>query len=265
MPSASLVAAAAAAFAWIIYKRRSTACKILPSGAVDIENPTEDNLKAHWEDRWSPGQPLPPWKFAEKVQQYEKDYEWIVSHLGGAASARDQMKRVLVPLCGDAPIVGHLLAKGHHVTGIEYVPSAVERLKNSLGEKDWKVSKHDTHTLHEAADGSVSIWQGDVFAFRSSVPFDAIYDRAALVAIGPDNRERYLAVTLSCIRRGGTIYLETFERPNEPDAGPPFSVPPPQVARLLVPHAIQQIDHNPAAKTVPGRDWICHRFLLRKQ
>ena len=61
---------------------------------------------------------------------------------------------------------------------------------------------------------------------------DAVYDRAALIAIPLDEQPRYARHILSLVRPGGVILLLTYDLPRPPEQGPPFSVPPDRVPEL---------------------------------
>ena len=62
---------------------------------------------------------------------------------------------------------------------------------------------------------------------------DAIYDRAALVALPPEQRERYVAHCLSLLKPGGSILLITYDAPVADDQGPPFPVRHKTIERLF--------------------------------
>lgn len=66
--------------------------------------------------------------------------------------------------------------------------------------------------------------------------FDAIWDRASLVAIQPNLREAYVNVISKLIQPGGKILLCTIERRTGDEdiisKGPPFSIPEKEIRRL---------------------------------
>ena len=52
----------------------------------------------------------------------------------------------------------------------------------------------------------------------------AVYDRASLVALPPDMRERYARHLVDILPRGTQILLVTFDYPQAEMQGPPFAV-----------------------------------------
>lgn len=142
--------------------------------------------------------------------------------------------KVFVPLCGKALDLELLAARGWRVTGSELVPLAVEQFFQERGIAP-ATRAHPSGTEYASSlegAGSVAIVVGDVFAFEpEGGPFDAIFDRAALVALDPSDRARYAEKLSSVLRPGGRMLLVTFE--HDVGAGPPHSVPADEVERLF--------------------------------
>jgi len=131
---------------------------------------------------------------------------------------------VMVPLCGKSPDLLWLARRGHDVVGIELSEVAVEGFFNDHNlefarEADGPLSRY-TATEH-----SVTIVCGDYFDFQSP-PFDALYDRGALVALTGDLRPRYVAHTNQLLKPGATRLVITLEYDQQMVNGPPFSVMP---------------------------------------
>ena len=142
--------------------------------------------------------------------------------------------RVLVPLAGKSLDMLWLAAQGHRVLGVELSQLAVEQF----------FSEHAlTPTVTQLAHGTrysvdgIELICGDVFALDDSVLADcsAVYDRAALIALPQDMRERYAAQVYGRLPAGSRGLLITLEYPQDEKAGPPFSVDEPEVARLYGP------------------------------
>ncbi|MEM6275986.1 MAG: thiopurine S-methyltransferase [Pseudomonadota bacterium] len=131
--------------------------------------------------------------------------------------------RVFVPLCGKAEDLAWLAAQGHDVVGAELDARAVAAF---FAEHDLapEISRQGGLTLYAA--GSVSIWQGDIFALNAEAlgPVDATFDRAALVALPPEMRARY-APHLTALTSRAPQLLITYEYTNPEMQGPPHSVP----------------------------------------
>lgn len=97
---------------------------------------------------------------------------------------------VLVPLCGKTIDIAWLLEKGHAVIGVELSEQAVIELFDELGVVP-AISIVGELTLYSA--DSLQIYVGDIFKVTSEMlgKVDAIYDRAALVALTTGVRVAY--------------------------------------------------------------------------
>lgn len=132
-------------------------------------------------------------------------------------------RRVLVPLCGKSEDLAFLAARGHEVVGIELVESAVKDffLEHGL---DPEVSASGPFVRYRAA--GLTLLAGDLFdATPEHVgPVDALYDRAALVALPSSLRERYARHLRGLLAPGSTGLVITFEFEREGYEGPPFPI-----------------------------------------
>jgi len=130
--------------------------------------------------------------------------------------------RVFLPLCGKSRDLGWLLERGYRVVGIELSQVAISQLFEDLGLTP-QVTTAGALTHYAVED--MDIFVGDVFALTAEAlgPVDAIYDRAALVALPPQTRPRY-AAHLVAIASAAPQLLVTFEYDQSRLDGPPFSV-----------------------------------------
>lgn len=137
--------------------------------------------------------------------------------------------RVFVPLCGKTRDIAWLLSQGYRVCGAELVETAIEQLFDELGMVP-VITTEGAGRHYRAAD--VEIFVGDLFALSAAAlgTVDAVYDRAALVALPPDMRERYVA-HLSELTHGAAQLLVTFVYDQSLMSGPPFSVSRDEVRR----------------------------------
>lgn len=139
---------------------------------------------------------------------------------------------VFVPLCGKTLDISWLIAQGLNVVGAELSQMAVEQLFEQLGAEP-KVS-HEENVLRYEAHG-VTIFCGDIFHLSASLigKLDAVYDRAALVALPFEMRNRYTE-HLRVISNAAPQLLITFDYDQAKLNGPPFSVPDSEVERHYV-------------------------------
>jgi thiopurine S-methyltransferase len=142
----------------------------------------------------------------------------------------DRDDRVFVPLCGKTLDIFWLLSRGYRVTGVELSELAIVQLFEELGVAP-QVSDAGKHKLYSATN--IDVFVGDFFELSADVlgPADAIYDRAALVALPEDMRKRYTK-HLTAITDNAPQFLITFEYDQSQMDGPPFSVSDEEVKRL---------------------------------
>ena len=134
--------------------------------------------------------------------------------------------RVFVPMCGKTLDIGWLLARGYRVAGAELSKIAITQLFEQLGPQlaaAPTIAAHGKHQ-HYSAPG-IDIFVGDIFELSADVlgPVDAVYDRAALVALPPEMRDRYTAHLMALTGRAPQLLLN-FEYDQSAMPGPPFSV-----------------------------------------
>lgn len=150
-----------------------------------------------------------------------------VSHLGPGS-------RVLVPLCGKTLDMLFLREKGHPVVGVEFVEEAVQAffVENALPHT---VVTHDDLRCYRG--DNLEVWAADFFALETSHlgPCEAVYDRAALIALPPDLRVRYAAHLTRLMSAGSSLLGITLSYPQEQIAGPPFAVWSDEVHHLFGP------------------------------
>jgi len=138
---------------------------------------------------------------------------------------------VLVPLCGKTEDLAFLAAHGHEVVGIELVEEAVRAFFDEHATTA-VATRHEACVEYRA--GMITIFAGDVFAVTRELAgqIDALYDRAALVALPPDVRPRYVKHLRALIEPAAPGLVVTLEYPDEGIAGPPFAVREPEVREL---------------------------------
>jgi thiopurine S-methyltransferase len=134
---------------------------------------------------------------------------------------RAKGKRVLVPLCGKTPDLLWLEAQGNEVVGVELSELAVRAFfdENNL---DFERTE-GALTQYRARERRVTLYCGDYFAFDAG-PFDAHYDRGALVALTPDLRARYARHTSERLTDDAEQLVITVEYDQAVCDGPPFSL-----------------------------------------
>jgi thiopurine S-methyltransferase len=139
-----------------------------------------------------------------------------------AALSLPKGSRVFVPLCGKTLDIPWLLSKGYRVAGAELSKIAIEQLFMELGAEP-KVSR--AGEVDHYSSTNIDIFVGDILHLSSEVLglVDAIYDRAALVALPEDLRKRYTAHVMSITEKAPQLLI-CYEYDQSLMEGPPFSV-----------------------------------------
>lgn len=167
---------------------------------------------------------------------------------------------VFVPLCGKTLDLGWLAGRPEVelVVGTEAVEVAMKDLQESPGPivGFQKIPEGDAVRpprfaswagavlRPDGAVGRVVILEGDHFdldrpdmpaytAGGESPQVPAVWDRASLVAIRPQDREKYAQVYDRVVSPGGKILLTTFDYDPKAAMGPPHTVPESEVRRLF--------------------------------
>jgi thiopurine S-methyltransferase len=130
--------------------------------------------------------------------------------------------RVLVPLCGKSVDLLWLEQQGLDVTGVELCEIAVRAFFAESG-ITFDIETGDGLPKFRARGRRLAIHCGDYFEHAGG-PYDAVYDRAALVALPPELRPAYAAHTKSLMKPEAHHLLITLEYDQSKVNGPPFSV-----------------------------------------
>jgi len=151
---------------------------------------------------------------------------------------------VFVPLCGKSRDMLWLLRQGYKVIGIEISQQAAESFfeENKL---PVKVSEEEKFTRYDAQE--LSILCGDFFDLTNSdlKTITAVYDRASLIALPPEMRERYVEHIKVIMPDKSQMFLVTMEYAQEEMNGPPFSVKETEVRELYADQKVELLlKHN---------------------
>lgn len=147
---------------------------------------------------------------------------WLVAHLPRLALAAGA--RVLVPLCGKSLDLGWLADRGLRPVGVEISPLALEALFAARGVE--APERASAGALERWTGGGIEAFCGDFLALDAETlgPCDALWDRAALIALPAHLRPAYVRHCAALVRARATGLLVTMEYDAGAIEGPPFSV-----------------------------------------
>ena len=163
---------------------------------------------------------LERWKTNEIGFHANKANHFLVKYFGEVGVGKGA--RVFVPLCGKSLDLHWLLAQGYRVAGAELSRIAVELLFEELGVKP-RLTEMGELTRYSADE--IEIYLGDIFNLTREVlgKVDAIYDRAALVALPEEMRVKYTKHLMEITECAPQLMID-FVYDQSLRQGPPFSV-----------------------------------------
>ncbi len=142
--------------------------------------------------------------------------------------------KIFVPLAGKSLDMVWFASQGYRVLGVELSTLAIRQFIAEHGVvPEVRESKYGTHYLA----GAIEVICGDVFSLDAQALADCsvVFDRAALIALPPDLRRRYVRELYSLLPQGCRGLLITLEYPEGEKNGPPFSVSESEVRDLYGP------------------------------
>lgn len=160
------------------------------------------------------------WQRGEIAFHQSRANPLLVTHFAALNLAKDS--RVFLPLCGKTLDIAWLLAAGYRVVGAELSKIAIDELFQSLGLPP-TITKAGELT-HYSAD-NIDIYVGDIFKLSPQTlgRVDAIYDRAAIVALPAELRQQYTSHLVNITQAAPQLII-TYEYDQSQVDGPPFSV-----------------------------------------
>lgn len=131
--------------------------------------------------------------------------------------------RIFVPLCGKSIDMLYLLNQGYSVIGVELSEIACAEFftENNIA---YKVEQQE-HFSRYYAD-AIELYCGDFFAMPRAVlqTCQAVYDRAALIALPPSIRQAYVDFFNENLAPQTKMLLNTIDYDQKQMTGPPFAI-----------------------------------------
>ncbi len=175
----------------------------------------------YWQQRWAEG----------RTGWHQSDVNALLRQHWPALSL-PHGSRVFVPLCGKSADMAWLAAQGHRVLGVELSRDACAAFFAEHG-LVFELTAHGA--LQRYRSERIELLAGDAFALSTHDLADctACYDRAALIALPADMRQRYAEQVLGKLPTGCRTLLVTLDYPQHEKQGPPFNVDQAEVEHLF--------------------------------
>ena len=179
--------------------------------------------------------------------------------------------RIFIPLCGKSIDMIWLANQGFDMVGVELVESAVQEFftENNIS---YTIKAHDKSSNIKCYQGQLSgqtiaLWVADIFMLRTNDVgrVDAVYDRAALIAMPAELRPQYSQQVIDLSQNAPQLLLTLNYDQNE-RAGPPFSISHEQIQQYYSAHyQIQELEGKPSTlNAAPEMAVTEHVWLLNK-
>jgi thiopurine S-methyltransferase len=175
---------------------------------------------AHWHARWQEG----------RIGFHTgKPNPWLQRFYPALALGTDE--QILLPLCGKSADLVWLAEQGQRVLGVELSPIALQQL---FEEQQLNALRTKIPPFIHWSSGPITLLEGDFFDLSSAQlgHCSALFDRAALVALPPEMRQRYVRHLATLLPSASRILLVTTDYPQQQKSPPPFAVSDAEVKRL---------------------------------
>jgi thiopurine S-methyltransferase len=160
---------------------------------------------------------------------------------------------VFVPLCGKSLDMRWLEARGHRVYGVDLSELAI-RAYFAEGGETWERVRSDYAYVDGFVGPRAVLYCGNLLDVAApDIPgTQAVFDRAALIALPPPMRARYADHLLRVVPEGARMLLITLEYRQELVSGPPFAVFEDEVQQLYGARCrVERLDAWPATALPP--------------
>lgn len=130
--------------------------------------------------------------------------------------------RIFLPLCGKTRDIHWLMNNGFKIAGAELSETAIRDLFTDL---QLTPTIQELGNLKHFSADNIDIFVGDIFELCQATlgKVDAIYDRAALVALPDTMRQAYTKHLINICQNVQQLVI-TFEYEQQQMQGPPFSI-----------------------------------------
>ncbi|KAM6444804.1 thiopurine S-methyltransferase isoform 2-T2 [Rhynochetos jubatus] len=154
---------------------------------------------------------------------------------------------------------------GHRVVGVEVSEQALKEFfaEHSVPYRVEPVPGISGAKKLQSTCGNISLYCCSIYDLSSSIvgKFDGVWDRGALVAVNPCDRQRYVSLMITLMEKNSSYLLVAVSYDPNKHKGPPFYVPESEIKSLFGNHfemkCLQKVDDF----TEKHRQWGLDYFL----
>ncbi|XP_068016947.1 thiopurine S-methyltransferase [Melanerpes formicivorus] len=211
------------------------------------------------EEEW-----LQKWETGNIGFHKEHGHPLLQKYLDVLLNGRSGLK-IFFPLCGKAVEMKWLADMGHSVVGVEVSEQALKDFftEHNLPYFEEPVPEISGAKVLQSTSGNISLYCCSIYDLSSSIvgKFDGVWDRGALVAVNPCDRQRYVSSMITLMEKKSSYLLVTVSYDPSKHKGPPFYVPESEIKSLFGNHCeikcLQKVDDF----SDKHREWGLDYFL----
>ncbi|KAM6410575.1 thiopurine S-methyltransferase isoform 2-T3 [Pluvialis apricaria] len=159
------------------------------------------------EEEW-----LRKWEMGNIGFHKEQGHPLLQKYLDVLLNGRSGL-RIFFPLCGKAVEMKWLADLGHSVVGVEVSEQALKEFfaEHRLPYHEEPVPEISGAKKLRSTSGNISLYCCSIYDLSSSIvgKFDGVWDRGALVAVNPCDRQRYVSLMITLMEKNSSYLLVT--------------------------------------------------------
>ncbi|XP_041269211.1 thiopurine S-methyltransferase isoform X5 [Onychostruthus taczanowskii] len=185
------------------------------SGLLEASDIGSQKDRVVTEEEW-----LQKWEMGNIGFHKEEGHPLLQKYLDVLLNGRSGL-RIFFPLCGKAVEMKWLADLGHSVVGVEISEQAVKEFfsEHSLPYCEEPVPEISGAKMFQSTSGNISLYCCSIYDLSSSIvgKFDGVWDRGALVAVNPCDRQRtnlhklFSTTSICCSCR---VLYSSFRKPH---------------------------------------------------
>ncbi|XP_072709457.1 thiopurine S-methyltransferase isoform X1 [Ciconia boyciana] len=236
------------------------------SGVLESTDAGSQKDRVVTEEEW-----LQKWEMGNIGFHKEQGHPLLQKYLDVLLNGRSGL-RIFFPLCGKAVEMKWLADMGHSVVGVEVSEQALKEFfaEHSLPYREEPVPEISGAKKLQSTSGNISLYCCSIYDLSSSIvgKFDGVWDRGALVAVNPCDRQRYISLMITLMEKNSSYLLVTVSYDPNKHKGPPFYVPESEIKSLFGSHCeikcLQKVDDFSEKHRQWGLDYFLEVLYILK-